>query len=272
MRRLAFALLFASAPIACAPPPPREKPPAPTVVVMFVDLTASIGDEAAIQSLADVAEKVVKQLPWSSRLHVYPVDSSRSVKPLVDEFVRPERAAKPSDKKAPLEHAAKLRASILDRRKEYLAESAQSEPLSCLLRTMQTAHDILARYPHHGGRFELVYLSDMVEDCADLDACGDKKCGRMSLTREGYERASQTLGRYKPDFSLGFARVTVVTPPRSGGSNTPNVGSDEIQKFWMRAFSIAGLKADRSEALFLADLPSDFLAPDGGDQTAAVDR
>lgn len=239
-------------------PPPRPA----TKVVMFVDLTQSIAQVSAIEGFANIAQKVVTDLPDDAHLFVYPIDRSRTATALYE--FETTRAKKPSEVKLrQAERVAageELKRAILERRKMYETGVAQKEPISCILRTLATASAVLqaACVPGPSTRCWLVYLSDMIEDCDDLRDCGDQSCGRMALTKDLYKSSRQMLENYAPKFSLADARVVVITAAESPSANDKKAAFEDVQSFWKTAFGKAGVPLDR-DLWFLSSLPPNFL-------------
>lgn len=252
---------------ACSPS--ESAPYLANKVVMFVDLTQSITDPAAIEGMANVASDVVLKLPPDSALHVHPIDKSRAA-PAIFKF-EAKRPSKPSELRPLAEakaHAAKqLAAAILERRRSYLENGApRQEPISCILRSLETADGLFERAcdGRSATRCWLLYLSDMVEDCADLLACGPRPCPRMALTRERYQASRTALQDYAPAFSLAYARVAVVSAAENGVHNDKNASTDERRAFWDIAFAKVQLSTKEQDPGFLPTLPTWFLAEEEG--------
>lgn len=260
--RLAVVTVIATIALGCAASADSPPPQPSTKVVMFVDLTQSIAETSAIERFANIAQRVVLDLPDDSLLLVYPIDRSRTADRLYE--FQSKRAKKPSEVKVrEAERTAagdELKRTILERRKVYATGVAQKEPISCILRTLATASTVLkaACVPGPATHCWLVYLSDMIEDCDDLRDCGDQPCGRMALTKDLYRSSRQMLEKYAPKFSLADARVVVITAAESPSANDKKAAFEDVQSFWKTAFGKAGVPLDQ-DLWFLSSLPPHFL-------------
>ncbi len=252
----------------------------PTVVVMFVDLTSSIASDAAIDEIADNAKKALRSIPPNSQItvSVWPVDKASSVKPLIEVSVPEPQTAKQRQLSQRLlnQRGEELFKAIHKRRELYVAPDRRNEPRSCLIRTLKTASEIFERERnyHPNARCELVYLSDMVEECDDL-FCGTPPCG-TSLTIKNYRKTLDVVSHYEPGFSLSYANLTVVTaiedaPDKPGqtrqeyksrGKDPEDqyVNVDSRKQFWREVFRKVGFSDKKiKNSGFLSTLPGDFL-------------
>ncbi len=237
--------------------------PAPTFVILFIDLTSSVADDA-IAPLVDAAQSIVYSLPQNTQFIALPVGKSSNVAMLAS-FLTPEHPAQNRSERERFARqrandASKLGDAIRARRAHYMAENVRNEPVSCILRTFKTAQDNFAAArtltPH--ANFEIVYLSDMIEECNDL-TCGTSPCGMMSLSKKGYAEALAALARYEPNVKLDFARLTIVTATEGLEGLEDYVDSDRRRTFWRTAFHKAGFAEEQlAQWNFLPKLPERF--------------
>ncbi len=239
--------------------------PRSTYMVVFVDLTYSIADDGTINTTAQMAAELLRALPRSSHLVVLPIDRSREAKPIL-EFDIPRKGRTTSAELAAKRTISlkenELRAAILERRKAYVTAGMRQESSSCILRSIETAYGYFQQPTAHGTNVdrELVYLSDMIEECDDLK-CGTQPCGSMSLKRgTPFDRSIAALSKFEPKYSLKSVFLTVVLPPiDTPVPQTPYVCAEERERFWREALAKVGLGEDElKEWNFRPSLPDRF--------------
>lgn len=229
------------------------------VVLIFCDLSTSV-DSAAILKVERDVSKLMLNFPYETRLYILPIVESPFVKPILD-FTYPGKATRPSDiekNKALVRRAAQYAPQKIKElyRKEFSGPNAQNKPLSCILRSLETAHSYFSQFRSIQGEkfeFELIYLSDMIEECKNSPV------GGVFLTKGSHNAALQNLQNYKPDFDLSYARVSIIVSVDAYDEESKYISYEQLKDVWQKIFARAGFSAERfREFGFLSTIPPRF--------------
>lgn len=230
-----------------------------TVALIFCDLSTSIDSSAILKVSRDVS-KLMLSFPYETKLYVLPITESPFVKPIID-FTYPGKATRPSEiekNKVLVRRTAQYTSQKIKDiyRKEFSGPNAQNKPLSCILRSLETAYSYFSQFRSIPGRkfeFELIYLSDMIEECKNSPV------GPVFLTKAGYNTASQNLQNYRPGFDLSYVRVSIIVSVDAYDEDSQYISYERLKEVWQNIFLRIGFSNERFlEIGFLSTIPPRF--------------
>lgn len=230
-----------------------------TVALIFCDLTTSV-DSAAVPKVARDVSKLMLSFPYETKLYILPVAESPFIKPILD-FTYPGKATKPSEiekNKLLIRKVAQYAGDKIKKlhREGFSGRDAKNKPLSCIMRSLETAHSYFSQFRALKDKqfdFELIYLSDMIEECDNSPA------GPVFLTKKNYKSALVNLQNYKPAFDLSYAKVSVIVSVDEYDEASQYVSYEQLKEVWKNIFIKAGFTAENFEQFnFLATIPPRF--------------
>ncbi|MEM9721610.1 MAG: hypothetical protein AAGA10_20255, partial [Bacteroidota bacterium] len=154
------------------------------VCVMLIDPTIYV-EEDGFKKIARSIYQIAKSFPANSRIEVRQIDDNPYLAPLATYSIPPQPSSPPSAIRAyPLkvENGAKMLGETVFRRlKEIKAQTPHTSSKSCIVRGLQTAYDVLKHYPQSTYDWEVIVMSDMIEEC------DNSPIGEIYMTPEGYQ-------------------------------------------------------------------------------------
>lgn len=229
------------------------------VVLIFCDLTTSV-DPSSIKKVARDAYNLILSFPHNTKLIIYPIDESPFVKPILD-FTYPSKATKSSEihkNKTIVKRAAKFAYDTILQlyQDEYSSDKAGNRAISCMMRSLETAHSQFLQYKNVKGNnysYELIYLSDMLEECSTSPV------GAIFFTKQYFKDALKKLDTYKPDFDLSYADVTIIISVEQYATASAYISYEELKNAWKNVFIKAGFSAEQFSGFnFLPTIPPKF--------------
>jgi len=227
-----------------------HEPPTPEpehiVVAVFADLTTSV-DSGHVDAIARNVYRLVMMAPPGAHVMIHSVDQS-STTPAILDYTIPQVPDVLQDFNPVLSEviaqAEMASNKVRDLYTNVYAER-RDQSLTCLLRTLNKANNIFRRellqHEHQripgAFRFHLVYLSDMVEECADSEL------GPLYMTRGRFH--PEILTHYNPGFDLGDAELTIVRSSQSAGTESPAIPTEELEDAWATLFERAGFTREQ---------------------------
>lgn len=235
---------------------PAASPSADTtdVILVFADLTTST-DSSHIETLAQNVYNIIVSSPHEAKVKIYPIDRSPSVAPIAVFTVPPLPGTYEKSKLRDMVVATAL-AAYKRVRQLYtdVYASAHTESISCLIRSLETAHNHFSqdRADSKPYRFELIYLSDMVEECDDTPG------GAVHMTKGNFHLPAD-LQSYAPAFKLNYAHVSIVISTQGHVINSPAISPEDLKVAWRAIFQKVGFTQAQIEGMgFVNSLPPRF--------------
>lgn len=227
------------------------------VAIIFCDITASV-DSSSIHQVARNAAKLLLKFPQGSILYFLPIDETPFVEPIL-KFNKPLIGSKVTDRiknKRKIADAARiLHNKILSRYREINADiESQNFPRSCIIQTLEVAHRIFLQFPSRNQyAYELIYLSDMLEECEDSPV------GKIFLTDKNYNHAEKKIRKYSPAFSLSDVNLTVIAAFEKHREHTTYINYEKRKAIWKQIFMKAGFSEEQfNNSHFLPGIPARF--------------
>jgi len=222
-----------------------------SVTLIFCDLTSvSYEYPALVSNLAEKTVRIIQSLPLGSHVYVFVIDSSTKAT-LVNEFEK-LRPLRPSEELLCEEinddnlcRVAEKIISLYDN--VYSKSENQKKSLSCIVKTLALANDIFVQYrserDYGGYEYNIVYLSDMMEECENSDY------GPVSFRKDKYLYSGSNLDKFNPGFSLSYANVSVILTEAMPASDGYYITRDELRRVWAKILKKVGLSQQKINKL-----------------------
>jgi len=227
----------------------------PTIMLMVVDVSSSLS-KSQIQEVAMNANSILGNLPASTKFAIYPLQPNWN-RPIAMETGETE---KPSTIDRRLLEENNRREMIL-----RTAEDFRRRPegkVSCLVDVLPFAERYFSQYDPNRYEFELVFLSDMIENCSST-LLGRKVDLTIGYPLDGVESRLNVRDR----IDLSNVNVTMIIPTSSdfsGGTTRRNPRFEDLERFWKRLFASCGFSDlrlnDKQHFVFSTFLPDRFKA------------
>jgi hypothetical protein len=230
MIKIILTILIALIITACPPPPRKAK----KAVVIFCDVTSSL-HSAETEKTAQFAADILDRLPLDTEYVVYPVQI---------ETERPEAVVFSDKSKTIGENSdthsnedPERRAQITSGIKSLFDEVNKVQPpdRTCLLNTLSLAKAFFSDLDPNKYEFELVFISDMIEQCSNIGVAPNKS---VDLQKQEVDTAISLIQNSEfPD--LSNVRVSVIIPgtkERTMIKNKPDPSLESLRKFWSVVF------------------------------------
>ena len=215
------------------------------VAIIYCDLSTSV-DSTSIYKVADDAQKLLNYFPRGSILHFYPIDQSPFVSPIL-EFTKPLLGGTSSEE-AENEMFINMAASTIYNQIIQKYRKINSNPKdrnvarSCILRTLETAHLLFRQYriiPNKNYKYELIYLSDMLEECYD------SPIGPLFMTKRYHQLAKEKLESYNPNFDLSYAKISIINSVDFEKGPSPYIKYEDLKNLWKKIFLKVGFTEEQ---------------------------
>ncbi len=265
MRKLlSLALLSLLVIAACGPVEIKQRVIKQRVVLIFSDVTSSLL-ETESASVANLTSDVIDSLTPGSKFSVVPIQ------------VQPERLSPINEDVIAAVSSPAVDVVIKQSRRERLTgrinelykkirEFKVPAPLygspdnhSCILGTLSYAEAYFRQFPD--ADLELIYISDMIEECNETPFGRAINLAQPEITREIAEALS-----LQTSYKLGRARISVIIPTNddtyTAGTRPP---LSSVKQFWEKVFMKCGFDQDALKSndrfYFRAGLPDRFKPP-----------
>lgn len=228
------------------------------IAVIFCDLSTSI-DTSSIQEVAKTAGRLFLKFPPGSKMYYYPIDESPFIKPIII-YEKPKRPRTTSEKERYMITERRKAREIYNRivklyYEVYYSPEARNRPISCMIRTLNTAHSIFSQHysVNKNVTFELVYLSDMIEECQN------SPIGPIYMHKKNYSIIKKRLSSYRPNFNLSFANISIIRSFEKYATLTSYVSSEKLEELWKIIFMKVGFTRSQADSIeFFPTIPPRF--------------
>ncbi len=231
--------------------------------LIFCDLTSSV-DSVLIKEVAGKAFELIYNLPQGSKIEAYPIDDN-TYSDVIFSCEIPMKESKLSidenrfnDQLKSL--ATKFGTSIFEKYK-VINSTDVTRQSSCIIATLETAYNFFKDKNKDEFRFELIYFSDMIEQCANSQAGAIYICGSKFNPNKN-KIINQVEEKYKPNFNLKSLIDNNVSMIVTTGliGDEKCLRSDEQREIWSKVFSKVGYSdADFKAFHFRQGLPDRLL-------------
>jgi hypothetical protein len=242
---IALILLLAIFTLACPPTCPPDCPPQrERVVLIFSDVTSSLLEKES-QQVGTLTSNVLDSLPPGTQYYVYPIQiEALKLEPMYEgRVIGQDRAARKavSDarKNKISEEIKRLYALIKsDRRSDAYGKPDNH---TCILYTLQFAQKVFKQFDQKNTDFDLIYVSDMIEECNTTPMGKPISLGQANIS-EAIKLAKET----DLNLDLSYARVSMIIPAATDATYTasgrPNLS--DVQDFWEAILLHCGFSED----------------------------
>lgn len=235
--RIAVAMLVTILTLAgCATLPPPQKD---RVVLIFSDVTSSLV-KSEREQVATLTSKVVDGLPPGTRYYVYPVQiEAQKLKAIDEGRIVVENPAMDIATKAARKKKISTEIETLYEKIKSTKRPPDSEGNpdyhTCILYTLEFAQDQFKQFDPNAD-FELIYVSDMIEEC-NTTPMGKP----ISLLKTNITEEIKLAQKTNLNFRLSHVRVSMIIPATNetyevGGR--PNLS--HLRDFWEAVLSKCG--------------------------------
>lgn len=217
--------------------------PKKTYALIFCDLTSSV-DSVLIKEVAGKAFELVHSLPQGSRLEAYPIDDNTYSDPIFSCEIPVQKSKLSIDRNRFNDQlkslATKFGTSIFEKYK-VVNSTVATRQSSCIITSIETAYNFFKDKNKDEFRFELIYFSDMIEQCANSQAGAIYICGNKYNPNKD-KIIQQIDEKYKPNFNLKSLINNNVSMIITTGliGDQKCLRSDEQREIWSKIFSKVG--------------------------------
>ena len=217
MRSLFFA---AALPIlmlrSCGDPPKRAE------LVVFVDTTASLNNEQTT-SVAQLAKRLLQTEREYEKVSAYPINGAETPVAIFSEDVT-DAASRQKEQRE--DWARKIDGAF---------KHTKGNTQTCILNSAEFASTLLPKGTALSRSVDLVFITDMLEDCPSTPFGGAVRFNKADIGRE----ISQAAQFQEKKVDLSSAKVYMITP--EGITPGPHVPRLELrEKFWRTFFTRCG--------------------------------
>ncbi|HEV7745471.1 MAG TPA: hypothetical protein VGO56_10785 [Pyrinomonadaceae bacterium] len=239
-------LLLAIFTLACPPncPPNCPPPERERVVLIFSDVTSSLLQSESEQ-VGTLTCDVLDSLPPGTQYRVYPIQiEGQKLEPMdegtivVNQIPGTTHAVNQARRKKISDEIKKLYELI----KPVRRADADGKPdnHTCILYTLKFAQNIFKQFDEKNTDFDLIYVSDMIEQCNTTPMGKPISLGQAN-TSEEIKLAKET----NLNLDLSHARVSMIIPATDAtytASGRPN--PSDLQAFWEAILLHCGFSED----------------------------
>lgn len=228
------------------------------VILVFVDVTSSLSEDE-LTTAAGLAGQVLALVGEGDQFFVYPIHHDPERAQVFAHSGLPRRS-RAEDRLYFQEQVRKLSQSLPRVvRQTYDQFNGPDSPddRSCILNTLYVAREVIARSP--GSHVQILYLSDMVEECASSPLGETFDLDRRDISDDIARLAGIGADEIDCDANLlANASIAVVMPTTStsalAAERRPAVR--DLRKFWQTALRHCGLPTEETgRFLFGTELP-----------------
>lgn len=221
--------------------------PAKIICVVLCDLTTSV-EESSIKKIARDAYELVKVLPEGAQVEFYQIDDNPFIPPILS-YTKPLRpTTRPSEvRKYPLrleKEAKQVGEMIYQHAQKIKYKTSASIAKSCILTGFKTAHGVLKQYPREEYDWELIVLSDMIEEC------NNSPVGNVYFTHKGYGNARKKLQSYTPKYDLGYANLSIIVSASYQPKDLKYLHPDKLKELWQIVFEKVGYSKEQLDSIY----------------------
>ncbi len=245
---LPLALCWFGSSASAAAQPPRL--PDPQVVVVFADVTSSLSVKQN-RRVGELTKEVILHLPPLTTYRVYLIQADPDEEPIgrgaISSARNLQEAAK-RDEKIQAE-VGKVVSMIEQRYCEINAKRGESvckekkcpprpqpDQRSCILQVVENVARTFLREEQRRP-IDLVFISDMVEDCTDTPLNGS-----IRLIKEDLSADIANIDRFRPLQPIpSDVRITIVRPHVKDGLIESSARKRALEVYWKKAFGRFGV-------------------------------
>ena len=245
-----------------------QRIPDPRVVVIFADVTSSLTVDQN-KRVAKLTKDVIVHLRPLTDYRVYLIQADPDEEPIDQGTIR--SATGPRDEKKRAEELCRRADADVDKierryceinvgrgesicREKNVLPRPQPDHRSCILEVVEhVARSFLREEEHHP--IDLVFISDMVEDCDDTPLRG----ASIRLIKDDLSADISNIDRFrKLEPITSQVRVTIVRPHVRKGLIESSARKLNLETYWKAAFVRFGVDIN-AWWRFESDLPKRFL-------------
>ena len=255
-------------------PPENPAEKKPSFILVFCDITTSV-DKGSIDKVVDKAKQLFDGLSSGSRIVAYPIDDNDYAESFID-YTLPTCEKNPNltEDVAEIERKGCLDkikpdkdtnrdelAKKIKSKSDEVAKDTVTKHRSCIIDTLNKANEIFKNKDKNAYQFEVIYLSDMIEECSS-------KIGSIFMCSKKQVPIRENIlnlidKKYNPDFNLkelvGNNINIVITTKMLGSNENKCLFKDDHQEVWKNVFIKVGYSAeDFSSFSFDTEIPDKF--------------
>jgi len=239
--------MLALSPVACietCPGGPNCPPDRERVVLIFSDVTSSLLKSESEQ-VANLTCEIVDSLPPGTQYYVYPIQvEAQKLEPMYEGTVMAQdrattKAVSDARKKKIFDEIGKLYELI--RATKRSDAYGKPDNHTCILYTLNKAQTILNQFDQKNTDFDLIYVSDMIEEC-NVTPMGKP----ISLEQTNISEAIKLAKGTNLNLDLSHARVSMIIPVAADGTYTANgrPNTSDVRAFWEAILLHCGFDED----------------------------
>jgi hypothetical protein len=222
------------------------------VYLVFCDITSST-DSKGIRLLSDKAQQIIRCAKPGSILCYYPIDGVTNSPPLLEINIPLEASTfgeKEENRNIVINTSIRLGRLIINRYNEINKGVSLGEgdpPKSCIINTFFIADKYFKKYRKIESidyEYELIYLSDMIEQCPT------SPMGTLDISNRNFNTSLNKITNYNPNIDLSFAKVTIVISSDFDDQRFNCPSNENLESFWQNAFMKVGFSADQIQQDF----------------------
>ena len=221
--------------------------PEKTICIVLIDPTMPL-QEGGLKKMARSVYQITKALPENSVIEIRQIDDNPYLAPWASYTVPPSPVSPPSAIRAyPLKvdnNAKMLGESVFRQLKEIKAQTPDSIAKSCIVRGLETAYNALKHYSPSDYRWEIILVSDMVEEC------DNSPVGKLFMTPEGYKHALKGVDTYQADFDLSHADLSVLVVRDYQPGDPSYLQPEHLQQLWETVFTKVGYSSEEIDRMY----------------------
>ena len=203
------------------------------VVIIFSDVTSSLLPSES-NGVATLTCDILDSLPPGTRYFVYPIQiEPQKLEPIdegtiVAEPIRTTADAVKAARRDKISHETKKLYDLIKSVKRPADGYGSPDNHTCILYTLQFAQDKFRQFDQNNTDFDLIYISDMIEECNTTPMGRPISLGKRNIS-EAITLAQQT----NLNLDLSYARVSMIVPATNDTylvPGRPNVS--DLRDFW----------------------------------------
>jgi hypothetical protein len=262
---LVCALCWLGSSASAAAPPSRLSDP--KTVVIFADVTSSL---SVMQNrhVAELTKQVIFHLPPLTTYGIYLIQADSDEAPIARGTIRSARNSEDAVRRRQ-ELQAEVGEIVGQIERRYCEINAsrgesvckdkkcqprpQPDQRSCILNVVENVARTFLREEQRRP-IDLVFISDMVEDCADTPLNGS-----IRLIKDDLSSDILNIDRFRSLQPIpSDVRITVVRPHVTNGAIESSARKRSLEDYWKKAFGRFGIVIDIKRWWFESDLPARF--------------
>jgi len=230
--------------------------------LMMCDLTSSV-DSNLIKDVAHKAHDLLLALPQGSKVEAYPIDDNTYLNPIFSgelPLLESDLDFHKDMFKGKLNALAENLGNAIYFKYKDVNLNKSTQHASCIISSLETAYNFFKDKDKNTYRFELIYFSDMIEQCSNSQAGSIFICSDRHIPNKE-SIIAQIEKKYNPNMNLKSLIDNnismIITTGIMGDSKC--LRSDEQKEIWQKIFSKVGYsQSDFASFHFRQGLPDRF--------------